>query len=68
MVAERTTLGSGRPPRLTAAAVRMLRVMYEKRRQRGDRSPWLKPLAQRYDMSVSALEHVVRRATYRWVE
>jgi predicted LPLAT superfamily acyltransferase len=42
--------------------------MYEKRRQRGDRSPWLKPLAQRYDMSVSALEHVVRRATYRWVE
>jgi hypothetical protein len=62
---------AGRPPRLTAAAVRLIRAKFDARKAAGrqkQKEHWCKPLCQRYDISDSALYQICSRATYRWVE
>lgn len=62
---------AGRPPRLTAPAVRLIRRTFDERRAAGrqkQKDNWRKPLCRRYDISEAALKLICSRKTYRWVE
>lgn len=58
---------AGRPPMLTAAAVRNLRKKYHEAAPRG-RTAVLRYYAYLYDVAESAIEQAAKGLTYRWVQ
>lgn len=60
----------GRPPRLTAPAVRWIRGVYAERKRTGATTGlrWRKAVCRRYDISASTIEQICRRSIYRWVQ
>jgi hypothetical protein len=57
---------SGQKPRLTEAAVRLIRREYNEAIRAG-RRPKLRPFCERYNMCHSALSQLCARTTYKWV-
>jgi len=57
---------AGRPPMLTAAAVRNLRRKYTEAPYRG-KTAVLRYYAHIYDVAESAIEQAAKGRTYRWV-
>lgn len=59
---------AGRPPRLTAAAVRFLRRWRAERLVNRKAGVPVKTLCRRYEMSSSAIWLAASRRTYKWVQ
>jgi len=58
---------AGRPPRLTAAAVRYLRRWRASRLVNRKAGVPIKRLCSRYEMSSSAIQQAASARTYKWV-